>query len=101
MDNNASNISNSTNATDERIERTQHNERSHHDAHTLALRQLAEWATQQALWGEALDTRDLDLAKLAKVLAECLKIRHEGERKAFAASEQTADDPDGASVAWQ
>ena len=86
---------NSINATSE------HNERSYHDAHRLALRQLAEWTTQQELWGEALDTRDIDLAKLAKVLAECLKIRHEGERKALAASELPDDDPADVSVQWQ
>ena len=76
-----------------------------HTARTLALRQLAEWATQQELWGEALDNRDLDLAKLVKVLAECLKIRHEGERKALAASAAPDDDDNGATgevcVAWQ
>ena len=77
------------------------NERSYPDAHKLALRQLAEWTTQQELWGEALDTRDIDLAKLAKVMAECLKIRHEGERKALAAGELPDDDPADVSVQWQ
>lgn len=80
----------------------QHPERTGHTDRTLALRQLAEWTTQQELWGEAMDDRDLDLAKLAKVLAECLKIRHEGERKALAASAASADDDDSeVSVAWQ
>ncbi len=83
----------------------QRGQRGHdaHDAHNLALRQLDEWATQQNLWGEAMGDRDLDLAKLAKVLAECLKIRHEGERKALAASASAAADSDDGevSVAWQ
>ena len=68
---------------------------------TLAVRQQAEWASQQELWGEALENRDIDLAKLAKVMAECLKIRHEGERKALAASELPDDDPADVSVQWQ
>ena len=68
---------------------------------TLAGRQQAEWASQQELWGEALENRDIDLAKLAKVLAECLKIRHEGERKALAASELPDGDPADVSVHWQ
>ena len=67
----------------------------------LAGRQQAEWASQQELWGEALENRDIDLAKLAKVLAECLKIRHEGERKALAASELPDGDPADVSVQWQ
>ena len=69
----------------------------------IFLRQQAEWYAQQALWEEALEQRDIDLAKLAKVMAECLKIRHEGERKALAASAEQADNETAGevSVQWQ
>lgn len=70
-------------------------------ATSLAQRQQTEWASQQELWLEALEQRDIDLAKLAKVMAECLKIRHEGERRAHAAVESEQEDAAGASVQWQ
>ena len=74
-----------------------------HKESVMAQRQQAEWNAQQALWDEALQSRDIDLAKLAKVMAECLRIRHEGERKALAATGAYGDNEDsaGVSVQWQ
>lgn len=46
-------------------------------------RHREEWVKHQAIIDEALNNNDFDRAKLAKITAETLKIRQEGERKAW------------------
>lgn len=46
-------------------------------------RHKEEWERHQALIDEALAAGDFDKAKLAKITAETLKIRQEGERRAW------------------
>jgi len=49
----------------------------------VEIRHCTEWEEHQALIDNALAQRDFDLAKLAKITAETIKIRQEGERKAW------------------
>jgi len=49
----------------------------------VEIRHCTEWEEHQALIDEALAARDFDLAKLAKITAETIKIRQEAERKAW------------------
>lgn len=42
---------------------------------------LAEWEENRALFRQALEGCDQELAKLVKLLAETIKIRREGERR--------------------
>jgi transposase-like protein len=49
----------------------------------VILRHKAEWDRHQALINAAVDAGDFDAAKLAKITAETIKIRQEGERKAW------------------
>lgn len=53
----------------------------------VMLRHKEEWERHQALIDEALAAGDFDKAKLAKITAETLKIRQEGERKAWGIKE--------------
>jgi hypothetical protein len=46
-------------------------------------RHRTEWEEHKGVIDRAVGTEDLDAAKLAKILAETLKIRQEGERKAW------------------
>lgn len=46
-------------------------------------RHRAEWDSHKALVSEAMETRNFDLARLAKITAETLMIRQGGERKAW------------------
>lgn len=49
----------------------------------VILRHKGEWRKHQALIDAALAACDLERAKLAKITAETLKIRQEGERRAW------------------
>ena len=55
-------------------------------------RPLREWDRHQALIDEALSEGSFDTAKLAKITAETIKIRQEGERKAWGIVDKTALD---------
>jgi len=46
-------------------------------------RHRTEWEEHKGVIDRAIGTEDMDAAKLAKILAETLKIRQEGERKAW------------------
>lgn len=62
----------------------------------LLLRHKREWEEQRTLLGEALASGDADRARLAKLAAETLKIRQEGERKAWGIREAEEPRPDPA-----
>lgn len=57
----------------------------------VILRHKAEWERHQQLIDEALAAGDFDKAKLAKITAETLKIRQEGERKAWGIKDSTEE----------
>ncbi|MCH5278071.1 MAG: hypothetical protein J1E80_09630 [Desulfovibrionaceae bacterium] len=52
-------------------------------------RQRAEWEQHRRLMEDALNSGDMDTAKLAKLVAETLKIRQECERRAWGMSGET------------
>lgn len=54
-------------------------------------RHRAEWQAQEKLSREAVEKEDFEMAKLAKITAETLKIRQEGERKAWGIREAAAE----------
>lgn len=58
---------------------------------SVIMRHKKEWDDQEALAREAVEKRDFDLAKLAKITAETIKIRQEGERKAWGIREALED----------
>lgn len=64
----------------------------------VMLRHKEEWARHQALMDEALACGDADKAKLAKLAAETLKIRQEGERKAWGIADKTGAEPAASGV---
>lgn len=55
-------------------------------------RHKAEWDKHQALIDDALSEGSFDKAKLAKITAETIKIRQEGERKAWGIVDKSALD---------
>lgn len=55
-------------------------------------RHRREWKKQEALADEAITNADFEKAKLAKITAETLKIRQEGERKAWGIKEVSESD---------
>ena len=55
-------------------------------------RHQREWDRHQALIDEALSEGSFDKAKLAKITAETIKIRQEGERKAWGIVDKAALD---------
>lgn len=55
-------------------------------------RHKAEWDKHQALIDDALSEGSFDKAKLAKITAETIKIRQEGERKAWGIVDKAALD---------
>lgn len=68
----------------------------------VILRHKEEWDRHQALIDEALSLGDFDRAKLAKITAETLKIRQEGERKAWGITDrQETEVSGGVAVTWQ
>lgn len=55
-------------------------------------RHQREWDRHQSIIDEALSEGSFDKAKLAKITAETIKIRQEGERKAWGIVDKTALD---------
>jgi len=49
----------------------------------VEIRHQIEWEEHKSLVDQAIAAQDFDAAKLAKITAETLKIRQEGERKAW------------------
>ena len=65
-------------------------------------RHRREWTEHQHIIAEALLARDFEQAKLAKITAETLKIRQEGERRAWGIAEKAeADISGGMTISWQ
>ena len=58
----------------------------------VIIRHREEWETQRALVTTAIEKNDFDKAKLAKITAETIKIRQEGERKAWGIVDKAALD---------
>ena len=61
----------------------------------VIVRHKTEWERHQALIDEALEAGDFDKAKLAKITAETLKIRQEGERRAWGITDRTETEVSG------
>lgn len=61
-----------------------------------------EWARHAELVDAALDDSDIELAKLAKVLAETMRIRQDGERRAWGINDKTDTDLSGPlTISWR
>ncbi|MBQ9407004.1 MAG: hypothetical protein IJU37_09775 [Desulfovibrio sp.] len=67
---------------------------------SVLARHKAEWQRHQTLMDEALADYDLEKARLAKVMAETLRIRQEGERKAWGLSSK-GDVEQGFVLTWK
>ena len=68
----------------------------------VMIRHKSEWERHQSLIDEALEAGDFDKAKLAKITAETLKIRQEGERRAWGISDRTETEVSGGvTLTWQ
>lgn len=68
----------------------------------VMLRHKAEWDKQQAISDRAMAEEDFELAKLAKITAETLKIRQDGERKAWGIQDKAETEVSGGlTLAWQ
>ena len=68
----------------------------------VILRHKAEWDRHQAIIDEALSAGDFDRAKLAKITAETLKIRQEGERRAWGIQDRAETEVSGGlALLWQ
>lgn len=64
-------------------------------------RHQSEWDEHMRLMREALETKDFDVAKLAKITAETLKIRQEAERRAWGITDKSAlENTGGITIAW-
>lgn len=60
-----------------------------------------EWKQQEDLAAEAVSRRDFELAKLAKITAETIKIRQEGERRAWGLEKDDSDGNKTFIVKWE
>lgn len=61
-----------------------------------------EWTRHAELVDAALDDSDIELAKLAKVLAETMRIRQDGERRAWGINDKTDTDLSGPmTISWR
>ena len=61
-----------------------------------------EWTRHAELVDAALDDGDIELAKLAKVLAETMRIRQDGERRAWGINDKTDTDLSGPmTISWR
>ena len=68
----------------------------------VMVRHKEEWERHQTLIDEALAEGDFDKAKLAKITAETLKIRQEGERKAWGVQDRAETEVSGGlEIRWQ
>ena len=65
-------------------------------------RHREEWTRHQAIIDEAIASNDFERAKLAKITAETLKIRQEGERKAWGIQDKTETEVSGGlTIQWE
>lgn len=64
-------------------------------------RHQLEWSEHKELIRQALADQNFEAAKLAKITAETLKIRQEGERKAWGLSDKAANESAGGiTITW-
>ena len=66
----------------------------------MLLRHREEWERHRPLTDEAL-SGDAEAVKLAKTVAETLKIRQEGERKAWGVQDRAETEVSGLEIRWQ
>ena len=59
----------------------------------VIMRHKAEWDRHKIIMDEALANEDFNAAKLAKITAETLKIRQDGERKAWGIQDKSESGP--------
>lgn len=68
----------------------------------VILRHKTEWEQHQQLIRQAVESGDFDAAKLAKITAETIKIRQEGERKAWGIQDKAETELTGnMAISWQ
>lgn len=68
----------------------------------VILRHKEEWEQHQQLIRAAVENGDFDAAKLAKITAETIKIRQEGERKAWGITDKGETELSGGiAISWQ
>ena len=68
----------------------------------VIMRHRDEWDKQQEISDRAMAAEDFELAKLAKITAETLKIRQEGERKAWGIQDKAETEVSGGlEIRWQ
>ena len=67
----------------------------------IVLRHQAEWGQHREITAESLATKDFELAKLAKITAETLKIRQDGERRAYGIADKTESNLSGTTFTWE
>ena len=68
----------------------------------VILRHKEEWEQHQQLIRAAVENGDFDAAKLAKITAETIKIRQEGERKAWGITDKGETALSGGiAITWQ
>lgn len=59
----------------------------------VIMRHKAEWDRHYVIMDEALENKDFNAAKLAKITAETLKIRQDGERRAWGIQDKSESGP--------
>lgn len=68
----------------------------------VIMRHKEEWEQHQQLIRAAVESGDFDAAKLAKITAETIKIRQEGERKAWGIQDKGETELSGGiAISWQ
>lgn len=68
----------------------------------VIMRHKEEWEQHQQLIRQAVESGDFDAAKLAKITAETIKIRQEGERKAWGIQDKAETELTGnMAISWQ
>lgn len=68
----------------------------------VIMRHKEEWEQHQQLIRAAVESGDFDAAKLAKITAETIKIRQEGERKAWGIQDKAETELTGnMAISWQ
>lgn len=68
----------------------------------VIMRHKEEWEQHQQLIRAAVENGDFDAAKLAKITAETIKIRQEGERKAWGIQDKGETELSGGiAISWQ
>lgn len=68
----------------------------------VIMRHKEEWEQHQQLIRAAVENGDFDAAKLAKITAETIKIRQEGERKAWGIQDKAETELTGnMAITWQ